>query len=251
MTFKLQAQAGSRRRSCGVTPRTISGMPSSTERDEWGACTSFGRVLKAADITSVRPGSARCGIAQPCLTLAAVIEGDQRHCNSEAYAMSSDLSRSSTLSGQRSNTDERLGLGIPVGATSRSGDSKAYWPVSAPANTAPHCYRNLGNPCAEKVLQHRPRQNNFQHPRCAWTQGALEVNQSAVCGEHPDDVGAPCQWHSAGAGHKGAASLTKAHGAFRKIGEAVMASEPDACAGVGSPPAGNANHHRLQCASGH
>jgi hypothetical protein len=41
-------------------------MPSSTERDEWGACTSFGRVLKAADITSVRPGSAQCGIAQPC-----------------------------------------------------------------------------------------------------------------------------------------------------------------------------------------
>ena len=38
--------------------------------------------------------------------------------------------------------------------------------------------------------------------------------------------------------NKGAASLTKAHGAFRKIGEAVMASEPDACAGVGSPRQG-------------
>jgi len=113
MTFKLQAQAGSRRRSCGVTPRTISGMPSSTERDEWGACTSFGRVLKAADITSVRPGSARCGIAQP----------------------------------------------------------------------------NQNNP--------------------------------EVRSEHPDDVGAPCRWHSAGAGYKGAASLTKAPSAFRKIGEAV------------------------------
>jgi len=36
MTYKLQAQAGSRRRSCGVTPRTISGMPSSTERDAVG-----------------------------------------------------------------------------------------------------------------------------------------------------------------------------------------------------------------------
>jgi len=36
--------------------------------------------------------------------------------------------------------------------------------------------------------------------------------------------------------NKGAASLTKAPSAFRKIGEAVMASEPDACAGVGSPP---------------
>jgi hypothetical protein len=38
--------------------------------------------------------------------------------------------------------------------------------------------------------------------------------------------------------NKGAASLTKAHGAFRKIGEAVVASEPDACAGVGSPRQG-------------
>jgi hypothetical protein len=38
--------------------------------------------------------------------------------------------------------------------------------------------------------------------------------------------------------NKGAASLTKAHGAFRKIGEAVMASEPDACAGVGGPRQG-------------
>jgi hypothetical protein len=56
--------------------------------------------------------------------------------------------------------------------------------------------RNLGNPRAEKVRPHRPRQN------------------------------------------KGAASPTKAYGAFRKIGEAVMASEPDACAGVGGPRQG-------------
>ncbi len=64
--------------------------------------------------------------------------------------------------------------------------------------------RNLGNPRAEKVLQHRLRQNN-----------------PAVRSEHPDDVWEPCQWHSAGAGHKGAASLTKAPSAFRKIGEVV------------------------------
>ena len=44
-------------------------------------------------------------------------------------------------------------------------------------------------------------------------------------------VARPCQ-------NKGAASLTKAPSAFRKIGEAVMASEPDACAGVGSPRQG-------------
>jgi hypothetical protein len=167
MTFKLQAQAGSRRRSCGVTPRTISGMPSSTERDEWGACTSFGRVLKAADITSVRPGSAQCGIAQPCLT----------------------------LSGQWIDNSSPA---LPIVISGRlDGSGASFRAVS------------LRKPAIEKVLQHRPRQN------------------------------------------KGAAPLTKAPSAFRKIGEAVMASEPDACAGVGSPPAGNANHHRLQCASGH
>jgi hypothetical protein len=76
-------------------------------------------------------------------------------------------------------------------------------------------------PHAEKVSAHRSRQN-----------------KPAVRRESPDDVGVCQQWHSTGAGHKGAASLTKAHGAFRKIGEAVMASEPDACAGVGSPRQG-------------
>jgi hypothetical protein len=137
MTFKLQAQAGSRRRSCGVTPRTISGMPSSTERDEWGACTLFGTVplLPLARVDGH-------GVARPCL--AAVIEGIT------AYAGMSDLSRSFTLSGQRSNTDERLGLKISVGATSRSGATE---PTHAGVGGV-----NLGNPCAEKVRPHRPRQ---------------------------------------------------------------------------------------------
>lgn len=97
-------------------------------------------------------------------TLAAVIEGGQRHCNSEAYATPSDLSRSSNFgcelrsgphsAGQRNNT------GATVLVTPRSGDSKAYWPVSAPSNTAPHCYRNL-NPCAEKGMHTRSQHYLF------------------------------------------------------------------------------------------
>ena len=155
MTFKLQAQAGSRRRSCGVTPRTISGMPSSTERDEWGACTFFGRALKAADITSVRPGSARRGIAQPCLT----------------------------LTGQRSYTDERFGLlSIAVGATSRSGGRRLKPCKELQSLRADH---NLGNPCAEKVRPHRARQNNVSEPALVagvgdhW-QGTLTITGSNV-----------------------------------------------------------------------
>ena len=136
MTF-LTAQAGSCRRSCGVTPRTYRDAQLQRAR-RLGRRHTFGRVLKAADITSVRPGSAQCGIAQPCLT----------------------------LSGQRSNTDERYGLGILGRRRIDLGRS-------------PYGDRKIGNPCAEKVGAHRSRQN------------------------------------------KGAASLTKAHGAFRKIGEAV------------------------------
>jgi hypothetical protein len=113
-----------------------------------------------------------------------------------------------TFVGQRSNTDGRFGLETSGRRHIELGRS-------------PYGDRKFGNPCVEKVSAHRSRQN-----------------QPAVRGEHPDDVGEPCQWHSAGAGHKGAASLTKAHGAFRKIGVAVMASEPDACAGVGSPRQG-------------
>jgi hypothetical protein len=64
--------------------------------------------------------------------------------------------------------------------------------------------------------------------------GALGVNMSAVRGEHPDDVGAPCQqWHSAGAGSKGSALLKKAFAAFRKIGNAVIESETRPVCGVG------------------
>jgi hypothetical protein len=177
MTFKLQAQAGSCRRSCGVTPRTISGMPSSSEQDDWGACTFFGTVplLPPTRVDGY-------GVARPCL--AAVIEGGQRHCISEAYATPSDLSRSFTLSGQRSKR------GAPYGVSCGRERDTAYRPVSA-HNTAPHYPRNHGNPCAEKVSAHRPRQN-----------------KPAVRRESPDDVGACQQWHSAGADRQGTLTIT-------------------------------------------
>jgi hypothetical protein len=83
-----------------------------------------------------------------------------------------------TLTGQRSYTDERRAETQHT-ATSRSGGGYGLWPATALKQTSPHCRRNLGNPCAEKVRAHRARQK------------------------------------------KGAASLTKAPSAFRKIGEAV------------------------------
>jgi hypothetical protein len=145
---------------CGAAEHT--GMPSSSEQDDWGACTFFGTVplLPLARVDGY-------GVAQPCL--AAVIEGDQRHCNSEAYATSSDLSRSSTLSGQRSNTDERLGLKISVGATSRSGATE---PTHAGVGGV-----NLGNPCAEKVSAHRFRQSSAP---VGHRQGMLTITGSNV-----------------------------------------------------------------------
>ena len=119
---------------------------------------SFGAVLKAADMTSVRPGSARCGIAQP----------------------------RPTLTGQRRYTDERewpsKRLGLMQGsyrATSRSGGGYGLWPATALQQASPHCRRNLGNPCAEKVLQHRPRQNNAP-PLGRHRQGMLTITGSNV-----------------------------------------------------------------------
>lgn len=110
---------------------------------------SFGWVLKAAEVISAQPGSARCGFAQPILT----------------------------LTGQRSYTDERFGLlSIAVGATSRTGSQRLKPCEELQSSCAGY---NLGNPCAEKVRPHRARQN------------------------------------------KGAAPLTKAHSAFRRIGGAV------------------------------
>ena len=75
--------------------------------------------------------------------------------------------------GQRNNTDERhigrqrFGLSRrTVGATSRSGENKAYGSVGRSSNslciglerTTTHCSRNLGNPCAEKGMHTRSQQ---------------------------------------------------------------------------------------------
>jgi hypothetical protein len=150
MIYNLQAQSGFRRDSMWCGPAAHAVMPSPAERNERGACTSFGRVLKAADITSARPGSAQCGIAQPCLT----------------------------LSGQRSKR------GAPYGVSCGRERDTAYRPVSA-YNTAPHYPRHHGNPCAEKVRPHRARQNNASEPALVagvgshW-QGTLTITGSNV-----------------------------------------------------------------------
>ena len=165
MTFKLQAQAGSCRRSCGVTPRTISGMPSSSEQDDWGACTLFGTVplLPLARVDGH-------GVARPCL--AAVIEGIT------AYAGMSDLSRSFTLSGQRSS---RM---APYGAH-RGLEASMVYPASAELQSASHWSRNLGNQGAVEVRPHRPRQNNVSEPALVagvggHRQGTLTITGSNV-----------------------------------------------------------------------
>jgi hypothetical protein len=192
MIYKLQAQSGSCRHSmwCGAAEQT--GMPSPSEQDDWGACTFF--------------GGACCTLRH----LAAVIEG------SLGILGDSDLSRSFTLSGQRSNTDEchigrqRSGLSRrTVGATSWSGEGYGLLVVSAPDNTAPHCPRHHGNPCAEKVRPHRPRQSFGSGGR---TFAPLE---------------------SAGLLNRGRSQDQR-----KALLPKTMASEPDACAGVGSPRQG-------------
>ena len=134
---------------CGFLSRKHPVCPAPASAATGAPSHSFGAVLKAADVISAQPGSARCGFAQPRLT----------------------------LTGQRRYTDERLRTGdIPVGATSRSGSRRLKPCEELQSSRADY---NLGNPCAEKVLQDRPRQN------------------------------------------KGAAPLTKAPSAFRRIGGAV------------------------------
>ena len=117
------------------------------------------------------------------------------------------------LTGQRSYTDERerpsKRFGLMQGsrrATSRSGGGYGLWPATALQQTSPHCRRNL-NPCAEKVRAHRAR-HFFGGVLKAADMKSVRPS-SARCG-----IAQPRQ-------NKGAASLTKAHGAFRKIGEAV------------------------------
>jgi hypothetical protein len=172
MTFKLQAQSGSCRHSMWCGAAEHSGMPSPSEQGDWGACTFFGTVplLPLARVDGH-------GVARPCL--AAVIEGIT------AYAGMSDLSRSFTLSGQRSS---RM---APYGAH-RGLEASMVYPASAELQSASHWSRNLGNQGAVEVRPHRSRQN-----------------KPAVRCEYPDDVGAPCQqWHSAGADRQGTLTIT-------------------------------------------
>jgi len=83
----------------------------------------------------------------------------------QPYYFGCELRSGPHSAGRYSKTDERhigrqrSGLSLrTVGATSWSGDSKAYWPVSALSNTAPHCYRNHGNPYIGKGMHTRSQQ---------------------------------------------------------------------------------------------
>ena len=86
----------------------------------------------------------------------------------------SDLSPLQTFAGQRSNT------GATVWWTPWSGDSKAYWPVSALSNTAPHCYRNHGNPCAEKGMHTRSQQSFSSRSRMGKCESDAHARGAAV-----------------------------------------------------------------------
>jgi hypothetical protein len=121
------------------------------------------------------------------LHLAAVIEGGQRSCNSEAYATPSDLSRSSIserfdarLHGAGINDEENAGRyskrmsgmdwEFSVAATSWSGDSMAYGQCQ-PLEMIPHCYRNHGNPYIEEKARLRSQQllleaGGYRHEKC-------------------------------------------------------------------------------------
>ena len=138
---------------CGFLSRKHPVCPAPASAATGAPSYSFGAVLKAADVISAQPGSARCGFAQPRLN----------------------------LTGQRNNTDERFGLGIPVGATSISGGHRMV-------------RRKIGNPCAEGSAEPSPAKQ-----RC------------------------------------------------RPADKSPLGFSTDRRRGQ----AGNANHHRLQCASGH
>ena len=96
--------------------------------------------------------------ADSSTTLAAVIEGTVSSVAVKRHlARVSDLSRSSTFVGQRSRTDERRVGAWHRSATSRSGGFHGL-SASMELKSMSHWSRNLGNPCAEKVRPHRPRQ---------------------------------------------------------------------------------------------
>lgn len=99
--------------------------------------------------------------ADSSTNLAAVIEGGQRSCNSEAYATPSDLSRSSNFAGRYSKRMSGMDWEFSVAATSWSGEGYGLLVVSAPDNTAPHYPRNHGNPYIGKKARLRSQQIFF------------------------------------------------------------------------------------------
>ena len=141
---------------CGFLSRKHPVCPAPASAATGAPSYSFGAVLKAADVTSAQPGSARCGFAQPRLN----------------------------LTGQRSYRMSSSEAGLRP-ATSRSGGGYGLWPATAPCKSSPLYRRHLGNPCAEKVLQNRARQNNVSEPALVadvgdhW-QGTLTLTGSNV-----------------------------------------------------------------------
>jgi hypothetical protein len=87
------------------------------------------------------------------------------------------------------NAGQRNNIGATVLVTPRSGDSKAYWPVSALSNTAPHCYRNL-NPCAEEGMHTRSQQIFSSRSRMGNREPDAHARDAAVAQRlHSDTFG--------------------------------------------------------------
>jgi hypothetical protein len=132
------------------------------------------------------PAILSIALGGPTGAIARVIEG-----RSTLRVGCSDLSPSSTLTGQRSYTDERerpsKRFGLMQGsrrATSRSGGIHGL-SARMELKSMSHWSRNLGNPCAEKVRPHRPRQNNVSEPALVagvgdHRQGTLTITGSNV-----------------------------------------------------------------------
>jgi len=109
--------------------------------------------ITARPVTAIKAGSV-------ALTLGGVPKLSVRMGDFKSAQYGSSQPRL-TLTGQRRYTDERLGLGFPVGATSRSGGRRLKPCEELQSSRADY---NLGNPCAEKVWPHRSRQNKGAAP---------------------------------------------------------------------------------------
>ncbi len=134
-----------------------------------------GGIRPASHITASFVSATKAKPAAPyfggaCCTLrhlAAVIEGTTNRtvpAAHDAYGCVSDLSRSSTLFGQRSNMDERFGL-------------EASGRRHIELGRSPYGDRKFGNPCVEKVSAHRSRQSSAP---VGHRQGMLTITGSNV-----------------------------------------------------------------------